>query len=191
MTVPLDFLILPGLGNSGAGHWQSLWQAELPRTSRVDLGSWDRPAASQWIERAAAAVAANPGAVLIAHSLGAILATLVAGARPDLDIGGALLVAPADVESGLHTPDFLRGFAPIPERPLPFPTVVVASRNDPYMRFSRAGALAAAWRAELVDAGAAGHINAASGHGHWPEGRALLARFADRPRRALDARAGA
>ncbi|RJF88969.1 alpha/beta hydrolase [Oleomonas cavernae] len=175
-----SFLILPGLGNSGPDHWQSVWEAELPRARRIDLGLWDRPVGEAWVERAAAAIEDNPGAVLIGHSLGAVLVTLVAAARPDLDIGGALLVAPADVESSARTPDFLRAFAPIPDQPLPFPAVVVASRNDPYMNFARARDLAGAWGADLVDAGPAGHINVASGYGPWPEGRRLLGRLTPR-----------
>jgi len=31
------------------------------------------------------------------------------------------------------------------------------------------------WQLELFDAGAAGHINAESGHGQWPAGQQLLA----------------
>ncbi|HUG60850.1 MAG TPA: alpha/beta hydrolase, partial [Methylomirabilota bacterium] len=45
----------------------------------------------------------------------------------------------------------------------------------PYCRFDVADDLAAAWGAVFVDAGDAGHINAESGHGPWPEG---LTRFA-------------
>jgi predicted alpha/beta hydrolase family esterase len=52
--------------------------------------------------------------------------------------------------------------------------VVVASRNDPYMAFDCAVALARDWGARMVDAGFAGHINVASGHGPWPEGRDLI-----------------
>lgn len=174
------YLILPGLGNSGPDHWQSLWEADLPGGARVDLGHWDQPRGPVWLARAIAAIEANPGAVLIGHSLGAVLITLVAAQRPDLDIAGAMLVAPADVGSSRHTPGFLRAFAPIPERPLPFPALVVASRNDPYMAFTRAEALARAWGAGFFDAGPAGHINVAAGYGAWPEGRRLLDLFSPR-----------
>jgi predicted alpha/beta hydrolase family esterase len=57
---------------------------------------------------------------------------------------------------------------------------VIASDDDPYVAIDRAREFGRAWRAEFVDAGAAGHINAASGLGDWPAGRraldALLAR---------------
>jgi predicted alpha/beta hydrolase family esterase len=60
---------------------------------------------------------------------------------------------------------------------LPFPTIVVASRDDPYVAFERATAMAKAWGAELVDIGKAGHINSASGFGEWPDGERLLQRL--------------
>lgn len=172
--VASPYLILPGLGNSGPEHWQSLWQADLG-CERLDLPDWDAPRLSRWLYLAIDAIERRPGVVLIAHSLGCILVAHVAAARPDLDIGGALLVAPADVDSRRHTPERLGDFAPLPRVALPFPAVLVASRNDPHMDFPVAAGLAADWGARLVDAGAVGHINVASGHGVWPEGRGLLA----------------
>ena len=93
--------------------------------------------------------------------------------RLDLRIAGALLVAPADVDE--IEEESLRSFAPMSFAPLPFPTTVVASRTDPYLSFRRAQVLAAAWGAQLVDYGDAGHINIAAGYGAWPEGPRLLA----------------
>ena len=88
---------------------------------------------------------------------------------------GALPVAPADVDSELHTPPEVRGFAPLPLEPLPFPAVVVASRTDPYVPFARARHFAERWRASFVDAGRRGHLNADSDLGEWPAGLRLLA----------------
>ncbi|MFB2608362.1 alpha/beta hydrolase, partial [Rhizobium phaseoli] len=36
------------------------------------------------------------------------------------------------------------------------------------------------WGSFLVDAGEAGHINADSGHGPWPEGTMVFAQFLSR-----------
>jgi hypothetical protein len=85
-----------------------------------------------------------------------------------------LLVAPADVESSRHTPEHIRGFAPIPRTPLPFRSVVVASSNDPYMALPRARELAYAWGAKFIDAGPLGHINVDAGFGPWPTGERIL-----------------
>jgi predicted alpha/beta hydrolase family esterase len=96
-------------------------------------------------------------------------------------VRAALLVATADVDSPAHTPPETRDFAPKPRARLPFPATVIASRNDPYVTLERARAFAAAWGADFVDAGAIGHINAASGLGDWPEGRRWLRALVERP----------
>ena len=62
-----------------------------------------------------------------------------------------------------------------PATPLAVPGVLVASRTDPYAAWSHAENLSALWGLELADAGDAGHINAESGHGPWPEGLMRLA----------------
>jgi len=88
-------------------------------------------------------------------------------------IRGALLVAPGDVER----PDLreqIPGWAPIVRQRLPFAATLVGSSTDPFCRHERAQSLAADWGARWVDLGAAGHINADSGLGDWPEGHALL-----------------
>jgi uncharacterized protein len=111
---------------------------------------------------------------IAAHSLGCALVAHAARRAPAVAIRAALLVAPADVDSPAHTPPETRAFAPMPLARLAFPATVVASRNDPYVTLERARAFAAAWGATFVDAGALGHINAASGLGDWRDGRAYL-----------------
>jgi hypothetical protein len=87
---------------------------------------------------------------------------------------GALLVAPPDVERD-DTPERIKSFAPLPREPLPFPSLLVASRDDPYATFETSSRIAAMWGSQLIDAGVLGHINAASGIGEWSEGLRLLA----------------
>jgi predicted alpha/beta hydrolase family esterase len=170
-------LLLPGLDDSGPGHWQSQW-AMLSDFRRVDFGDWTHPTPDQWVPRLDRAVRESTRPlVLAAHSLGCLTAAWWASlmwseAFRD-KLVGALLVAPADAETGVEPR--LHSFAPLPLRPLPFRTIVVASRNDPYAAFAQSQAMAAAWGAELVDAGEAGHINAESDLGGWPEGLRLLA----------------
>jgi hypothetical protein len=113
--------------------------------------------------------------VLAAHSLACVLvAHLALRSVTARRVAGALLVAPADIEARRSGLAELASFAPIPRGRLPFPAIVVASRNDPYMTFERAASLADGWGADLVDLGAAGHINVASGHGPWPYGHELV-----------------
>ncbi len=177
MSAPI--LIVPGLGGSGPEHWQSLWQARLANTRRVEQADWDRPDRAEWIARVDDAVAqAERPPILVAHSLSCALVACWAAAhrRP---VHAALLVAPADIESDTHTPPEAHVFRPLPMTRLSFPTIVAASRDDPYVAFERATAMAQAWSAELVDIGKAGHINAAAGYGEWPEGERLLASLTD------------
>jgi hypothetical protein len=63
---------------------------------------------------------------------------------------------------------------------LPFPVLMVASENDPYLPIEVAAPLASAWGAQLVDVGRQGHINVESGHGPWPAGEGLLRGFVAR-----------
>jgi predicted alpha/beta hydrolase family esterase len=169
-------LTVPGLGGSGPVHWQTRWETLYPDCRRVVQRDWDRPELDAWLQELAATITSAGGpVVLAAHSLGAVLVAHAAARGLTSQVRGALLVAPADVESATCTPPETHGFAPIPRAPLPFPATVVASQNDPYVTPARARAFAAAWRATFVDAGARGHLNADSGLGDWPEGRALLA----------------
>jgi predicted alpha/beta hydrolase family esterase len=168
-------VIVPGLGNSGPQHWQRLWQAELGSDARaVEQADWDQPDFTDWLTRLDTVVAAMPSApVLAAHSLSCALVAHWATrqARP---IAGALLVAPADVDSDTHTPPETRSFRPMPLAPLPFPSIVVASSDDPFVARDRAADFARRWGSRLVDIGPAGHINTDAGFGVWPLGRLLL-----------------
>ncbi len=168
-------LIVPGLYNSGPDHWQSHWERELPNAERVDQTDWERPALGDWTISLAEAVRQNPGAILVAHSLGCALVAHLSQVTGGRGIGGALMVAPADVNREGPAGRLLTGFSPIPRQRLSFPSLVVASRDDPYVAIERAEAFARGWGSKFVDLGRAGHINVASGHGAWVKGRALLA----------------
>ncbi len=170
----MPVLILPGYADSGPDHWQSHWERADSTCRRVVQDDWLEPRRDDWLAalaRAVAGCAAPP--VLAAHSLACSLVAHWA-AVPGAGARGALLVAPADVDSPLHTPDEVRSFSPIPMIRLPFPSIVVASTDDPFASIDRATALANAWGSRLVILERAGHINADSGYGPWPEGRQLL-----------------
>lgn len=173
-----DILIVPGHGGSGPAHWQSRWQAKLSTARRVEQADWDAPEPGSWTAALADAVnAATRPVVLVAHSLGV---PTVLRAVPDFrtPVAGAFLVAPPDVQRA--TPSWLAAFGPYPRDPLPFRSITVGSRNDPYCAFEVAEDAAAAWGSMFVDAGEAGHINLQAGYGPWPEGSMLFARFLSR-----------
>ncbi|MBK3775744.1 alpha/beta hydrolase [Azospirillum sp. YIM DDC1] len=170
-------LIVPGLGNSGLDHWQSWLQQRHPSFIRVEQADWDAPALEDWVRslEEAVAAAAEP-VVLVAHSLGCMTVAhwALRSGSSVAKIAAALLVAPPDVESAEHTPPEVHGFAPVPTDPLPFHTVVLASRNDPYARAERSCGFAVGWGADFIDAGDLGHINTAAGYGSWPDGERLV-----------------
>lgn len=166
-------LMVPGLWSSGPEHWQTLWEAADPSFRRVEQEDWDAPERREWVRCLDDAVRqAGRGVVLCGHSLGCATITHWAG-LPMRTARGALLVAPADVD-GAGFPLEARGFAPMPLKPLPFPSILVASEDDPYLSMERARLMAESWGSRLVEVGALGHLNSASGLGEWLDGRRLL-----------------
>ena len=165
-------LILPGLYDSGPRHRQTLWERAQPQARRVIQDDWVTPKCADWVARLEHAIEETQSPVLVAHSLGcALVAHWAAAATPLRSVRGALLVAPADTEAP-GVPPGVTGFAPMPLNRLPFPSIVVASSNDPYVSLDRARQFATAWGSRFVDIGDAGHISDTVGQ--WPEGLALL-----------------
>jgi uncharacterized protein len=172
-----DILIIPGLGGSSPEHWQSRWEKGLKTARRVEQDDWDRPDRGAWRTRIKGAIeAAERPVILVAHSLG-VLSALEAGSESRVGVAGAFLVAPPDAEDESRRPPGVSAFAPLPSAPLGYPAFLIASRNDPFMAFGRAEALAEIWKSKLIDAGPSGHLNVASGHGPWPEGLLLFSRL--------------
>lgn len=159
-------LVVPGLNGSGPAHWQS-WIEALVGARRVEQDDWTRPDIDLWSARVEHAIVAQARPVwLVAHSFGCLASVVAASRIPDR-IAGALFVAPA-------SPDKFGITARMPDTPLPFPAVLAASRNDPWMKFLSAAAWADRWGVRLVDLGEAGHVNTESGHGPWPAGLELF-----------------
>lgn len=184
-------LTIPGLNNSGPDHWQSVWEETRGDCTRVDLGSWASPNRNAWVSRLDAAIRdANGPVILAAHSLGC-LAVAWWGALQSQSYGwpvmGALLVAPPDCDR-METPETIGGFGPTPRVHLPFPSILVASRDDPYIFFERAHSMGKNWGSAIVDAGFCGHINADSDLGDWHFGQRLLDQLIDG---AIEAQNGA
>ena len=187
MTRP-TVLIVPGLRDAVAQHWQTLLEARLraegrpvasvPAMGREDLDCATKVAA---IERCAQAVAGP--IVIVAHSGGCVM--LVHWAKQSQytvrRVLGALLAAPPDFErpmpEGYPTLEALQawGWLPVPRSPLPFPSIVAGSRNDPLASYQRVAELARDWGSRLVDLGEVGHLNPASGYGDWPQAEDFIA----------------
>ena len=173
-------LTVAGLWNSGPLHWQTHWEAKYPSWHRVIQRDWETPRCAEWVETLTQAIAKCPRPpVLAAHSLGCALVAHWAALSTPKAIAGAFLVAPSDVEAPSY-PAGTSGFIPMPLTTLPFPTLVVASTNDPYVSPERVRAFASAWGSELISIGDAGHINGDAGYGPWPAGERLFLEFCNR-----------
>ena len=167
-------LLLPGWQDSGPGHWQSVWESQLG-CMRVQQHDWMRPLRGDWMARLEEVVQATPAQVVMcAHSLGCQLVAAWAALSGSVGkVKGALLVAPGDP---LRQPlnEILPSWREPVMQKLPFPSTLVASTDDPYCSFERAGVFASAWGSAFLSLGAYGHINAQSGLGAWPQGQELL-----------------
>lgn len=162
-----EILIVPGLRNSGAAHWQTWFGEQLPNTRRVEQNDWGKADLSVWAARVRDAIdAASEPVWIVAHSFGCLASVTAAFVRQE-KIRGALLVAPADPHR------FGEPTALLEER-LTFPSLVVASSNDPWVKDSIARQWADIWGSDFLNIGDAGHINVDSGHGPWPQGLQLF-----------------
>jgi predicted alpha/beta hydrolase family esterase len=171
-----QILILPGLHDSGPDHWQSHWQRSTPNAVRVEQRDWAHPDLPAWSAQVDAVRQRHTRpTVLVAHSFGC-LASVHSLARDADNMVAALLVAPAD-------PDKFEVAHLLPEEPLPCPSLLISSTNDPWMTSSKAQLWGRRWGSLLVDGGALGHINAETGLGTWQFGQDHLARLVALARR--------
>src|ERR1700732_4529792 len=136
-TSEASILLIPGLGGSGPDHWQSRWEAKIPAVRRIVQADWEKPELDTWRDRIVEEVerAARP-VILVAHSLGVLAAVhaapLLAKGVSCGKVKGGFLVAPpsAKVLAALDALD--PAFLTVPGIPLPFPSLVIASRDDPF-----------------------------------------------------------
>lgn len=179
MVTPSVF-ILPGLYNSGPQHWQTHWEKEYGFT-RIQQRDWNTPLCEDWINTIDTAVTQHPlqQVILVGHSL-ACCAIAHWAKKYNRAIKGALLVAPSDPEAPSYPPG-TTGFTPMPLEKLPFDSFVIASKNDEYVSYERAGYFASRWNSAFTHIGDAGHINAASNLGKWPDGYKILQLLINKP----------
>ncbi|MCC8404000.1 alpha/beta hydrolase [Paraburkholderia sp. MMS20-SJTN17] len=176
-------LMVPGLRDHVPEHWQTLLEQRLPKARSVPPLEHDKLSCGARVAALDAALARISGPViLVAHSAG-VMITVHWAAQHKRQIHGALLAAPADIETPLP-PGYperqtleQNGWLPIPRQRLPFPSIVGASRNDPLARFERVQDMAQDWGSRFVDLGEVGHLNPPAGFGEWPMAETLIRRL--------------
>ena len=172
-----DIVILPGIGGSGELHWQTRWEKTNPRCRRFQPTDWNQPDLEDWISALDRAVgAASKPPLLVAHSLACLLVAhwQQLSTAP---VAGAFLVAVPNPQSEAF-PAEATSFANPPPSKFRFPSLIIASENDPYGTIEHARGKANQWGSGIVEVGELGHINEASGLQDWPQGNALLTAFA-------------
>lgn len=196
MTTSPTILIVPGLRDHVAEHWQTLLEQKLLGEHKkarsvppLEHDKLSRDARVAALDRALAEI--DGPVILVAHSAG-VMITVHWAQQHKRPILGALLATPADLESpfpdGYPTTDALRenGWLPIPREPLPFPSLVAASTDDPLGQFERVREFANAWGSRLENIGAVGHLNPAAGFGEWPQAQAYIRELAGEIESATD-----
>ncbi len=179
-------VLVPGLRGHVEDHWQTRLAATLPGArmvtplGRTDAGLRARVTLlDQVVEDVAGPV------ILVAHSAGVLVTAHWAAQYSPTRVVGALLVTPPAFADPLPAeyPSIERlrahGWLPIPRRPLPFPSILAVSTDDPLGNTVRLRALANAWGSRTRSLGAVGHLNPASGYGEWPQALELIAELRD------------
>jgi predicted alpha/beta hydrolase family esterase len=173
-------LIVPGLREHVAEHWQTLLAARLSNVRSVaplETDKLDCMARVRAIQHELEQI--DGPVILVAHSAGVLMVAHWAAhySRP---IKGALLAAPPDLDavwpSNYPSSETLRsqGWNPLPQGPLPFRSIVAGSTNDHLASLAAVTRMAEGWGAELLNLGDVGHLNPAAGFGHWQQAEALI-----------------
>ncbi len=172
-------LIIPGYGDSSPNHWQGVWLEHFPNAVKVIQKDWINVDSHEWVQILDSAIRlATQPIILVGHSLGCstILHWIHSkeSKKSIHKIKGALLVAPPDPDSEAYLALSIKGFDSMPLDKLPFPSILVASADDPYLSIEKGRYFADHFGCEFINIGKRGHIGEDSGLGEWLEGKALL-----------------
>src|SRR5581483_4031884 len=125
MNHDLDVLILPGWGDSGREHWQTLWLNENPRFKRVIQRDWVNTNLDEWIATLSTYVdACSSRAALVGHTLSSIPIPHCVQRNDACRVAGVLIVARTDVGRRAPCGPETWGFAAIAGARLPFASIV-------------------------------------------------------------------
>jgi predicted alpha/beta hydrolase family esterase len=172
----LNTVFIAGYGNSTEGHWQHSWHMGIKNSNWVEQSDWDHPNCTDWVECLNELIQTIDGPILLAsHSLGG--STIVEWSKKySANIFGAFMVAVPDVESE-NIPNEITGYQTPALEKLPFPSMVLASTNNPYSTLDRTSYFSQAWGSAQTIVGNLEQVNADSNIGDWPEGLNLLNEF--------------
>lgn len=169
-------IIVPGVGGSEYDHWQSKLQRELVSCSRVQQQDWNLPILKDWVAQFIETLnKAQDPVQIVAHSFGCLTTVAALAQHPEVTakVRKVILVAPANPsrfgEAGFARNSLGNYEAYFHELKINVAAEMIISENDPWLDFENAQKLAKAWKIRPRNLGQVGHINVASGFGHFPE----------------------
>jgi uncharacterized protein len=171
-----SFLIIHGLGGSGADHWQTWLAQELKQRSHhvcyPTFSNFDSPNKKVWLEELSDSmktIPENNNLTVITHSLGCLLWLHYVRSQNKQIAEKVILVAPPSPSIILSE---AKSFYPVPLngndlKRTAEELLFVHSSNDPYCSMEDSKNYI---NLDLpsVTIPNAGHINTQSGHGKWP-----------------------
>ncbi|MFF4795653.1 RBBP9/YdeN family alpha/beta hydrolase [Streptomyces sp. NPDC001276] len=162
LTALPTVVIVPGLRDHVPDHWQTILGAKIENARSIPpLETGRLSCDAQVAALGEVLLDISDPVVLVAHSAG-VMTTVHWAQRHQRSVKGALLAAPPDFDTplpeGYPALESLRenGWTPTPRTPLPFPSIVAASTNDPLADADRVAGLARAWGSPLVVLGPVG-----------------------------------
>jgi len=169
-------IIVPGVGGSEYDHWQSKLQRELVSCSRVQQQDWNLPILKDWVAQFIETLnKAQDPVQIVAHSFGCLTTVAALAQHPEVTakVRKVILVAPANPsrfgEAGFARNSLGNYEAYFHGLKINVAAEMIISENDPWLDFENAQKLAKAWKIRPRNLGQVGHINVASGFGHFPE----------------------
>ncbi len=173
-------LNVPGIGNSGAMHWQSNWELTFPNIKRLSQKNWDSPDKDDWVAELGRLIKQNTDKpiVLITHSLGGGVAIHANELDKLQNVKGVFMVALPDIERD-DFPKDCTGFVPMPKKALTIPGVMISSETDDWCSINVAEKWAEILKVPFINIGDKQHICGASEFETWEEGKRLLVEFLD------------
>lgn len=175
----MRIVMVPGIDGSDHDHWQSHWERRLGEVAtRIRPASWTSPELADWCRALDRELDPDGRNLIVAHSLGCLATVAWLGNASTSDaLDGVVLVAAPDVDDPRFPRDAASTFLGVATAVVPVPALMLASSNDPFCHPQSAVQLAWRWGVPVIDIGAHGHVNSASGLGDWNAGWQLVQAF--------------
>lgn len=181
------WLFVPGRVPALHRSWHLNCTQRGMKCDRLDLGNWNDPTAGKWTIRLDLAIArSDEPVILVTHDVACFAVpwwAALASSERTAQIAAVVFVAPPDLDA-LHVEARFRPLGRFPCTPLPFPSVIIASADDPDASLAYSESLAERLGASVQNAGPAGRLNGFLRDDRWEHALEELLPPPERQRRA-------